>query len=120
MQGALRGLISSGLAALERCFAQHTLAEWRAKLATGEGVWAAMQRAAEIPDDPQVLANVYLAEIEVDGKPCPLVRSPVQFDESLPELRAAPEIGQHTEEVLLELGLYWNELAMHERAGAIS
>ena len=108
------------IAELERCFAQHTLAEWRAKLATVEGVWAPMQSAAEIPSDPQVSANGYLAEIDVGGHACPLVRSPVQFDESLPELRAAPEIGQHTEEVLLELGLSWDEVASHKRAGAIS
>ena len=46
--------------------------------------------------------------------------SPVQFDESPPELRPAPEIGQHTEEVLLELGISWDEVAAHKRAGAIS
>jgi crotonobetainyl-CoA:carnitine CoA-transferase CaiB-like acyl-CoA transferase len=105
---------------LSRCFAQHTLAEWRIKLATVEGVWAAMQSAAEIPDDPQVEANGYLAQVEVGAAACPLVRSPVQFDESLPELRSAPEIGQHTEDVLLELGLGWDELAAYKRAGAIS
>jgi crotonobetainyl-CoA:carnitine CoA-transferase CaiB-like acyl-CoA transferase len=105
---------------LSRCFAQHTLAEWRRKLATVEGVWAAMQSAAEVALDPQVEANGYLAQIQVGEAACPLVRSPVQFDESLPELRAAPEMGQHTEEVLLELGLSWDELAAHKRAGAIA
>jgi crotonobetainyl-CoA:carnitine CoA-transferase CaiB-like acyl-CoA transferase len=107
------------VAELERCFAQHTLAEWRARLATVEGVWAPMQSAAEIPDDPQVQANGYLAQIDVGGAACPLVRSPVQFDETPPEVGAAPEMGQHTEEVLLELGLSWDELAAHKRAGTI-
>jgi crotonobetainyl-CoA:carnitine CoA-transferase CaiB-like acyl-CoA transferase len=108
------------VAELERCFAQRTLAEWREILASVEGVWAAMQSAAEIPDDPQVQANGYLAQVDVGGASCPLVRSPDQFDESPPELAPAPEIGQHTEEVLLELGIAWDDISAHKRAGAIS
>jgi crotonobetainyl-CoA:carnitine CoA-transferase CaiB-like acyl-CoA transferase len=34
-------------------------------------------------------------------------------------LRRAPEHGQHTEEVLLELGLTWDDLAAHKESGAI-
>jgi crotonobetainyl-CoA:carnitine CoA-transferase CaiB-like acyl-CoA transferase len=41
-----------------------------------------------------------------------LVASPVQFDESPPNLARAPETGEHTEQVLLELGLTWEELAV--------
>jgi crotonobetainyl-CoA:carnitine CoA-transferase CaiB-like acyl-CoA transferase len=108
------------IAELERRFAEHTLAEWRERLATADGVWAAMQSAEEIPADPQVQANGYLAEVGVGDVTCPLVRSPVQFDETPAELRAAPEIGQHTEEVLLELGVSWDDIARHKSAGAIS
>jgi crotonobetainyl-CoA:carnitine CoA-transferase CaiB-like acyl-CoA transferase len=108
------------IAELERCFAQSTLAEWREKLATVEGVWAPMQSAGEIPADVQVQANGYLGEVDVGGTACPLVCSPVQFDETPPELRRAPEVGQHTEEVLLELGVEWEDIAAHKRSGAIS
>jgi crotonobetainyl-CoA:carnitine CoA-transferase CaiB-like acyl-CoA transferase len=48
-----------------------------------------------------------------------LVASPVQFDETAPDLDPAPELGQHTEEVLLELGLSWEDLAAHKASGAI-
>jgi crotonobetainyl-CoA:carnitine CoA-transferase CaiB-like acyl-CoA transferase len=44
----------------------------------------------------------------------------VQFDERAPALGPAPDLGQHTEEVLLELGLTWEELAGYKEAGAIS
>ena len=48
-----------------------------------------------------------------------LVASPVQFDETSPDLSHAPDHGQHTEEVLLELGLTWPEIAGHKESGAI-
>jgi len=43
----------------------------------------------------------------------------VQFDERPYELQAAPEHGQHTEELLLELGCSWGEITAHKESGAI-
>jgi crotonobetainyl-CoA:carnitine CoA-transferase CaiB-like acyl-CoA transferase len=43
----------------------------------------------------------------------------VQFDETPPVLGRAPDHGQHTEEVQLELGLTGDELAGHKESGAI-
>jgi crotonobetainyl-CoA:carnitine CoA-transferase CaiB-like acyl-CoA transferase len=105
---------------LDAVFAEKTLAEWRVQLADAEGVWAPMQTARELPDDPQAVANGYLSEVERDGTRFTLVASPVQFDESSPPLTPAPDLGQHTEEVLLSLGLSWDDLAAAKEAGAIS
>jgi crotonobetainyl-CoA:carnitine CoA-transferase CaiB-like acyl-CoA transferase len=105
---------------LDAVFAEQTLDEWRGRLADAEGVWAPMQTVRELPDDPQVTANGYLSEVEsAGGTRFALVSSPVQFDEGRPRLRPAPELGQHTEEVLLALGLSWEELAAVKEAGAI-
>jgi crotonobetainyl-CoA:carnitine CoA-transferase CaiB-like acyl-CoA transferase len=109
------------VAELDRTFAARTLAEWRVALADVEGVWAPMQSAREVHDDPQAQANGYLPLVDRgDGTTFTLVASPVQFDEAPPALRPAPEMGQHTEEVLLDLGLDWQELASLKDAGAIS
>jgi crotonobetainyl-CoA:carnitine CoA-transferase CaiB-like acyl-CoA transferase len=106
---------------LDEIFAQRTLAEWRAALAEAEGVWAPMQSARELHDDPQALANGYLPEVDRgDGSRFTLVASPVQFDRSTPALRPAPDHAQHTEEVLLALGLTWEQLASYKEDGAIS
>jgi crotonobetainyl-CoA:carnitine CoA-transferase CaiB-like acyl-CoA transferase len=109
------------VAELDAVFASRTLAEWRERLATVEGVWAPMQTAKEVGQDPQALANGYLTEVERgDGSTFTLVASPVQFDETTPALRAGPDMGQHTEEVLLGAGYTWDELAALKEAGAIS
>ena len=71
-----------------------------------------MQAVEELLEDPQVLANGYLGEVDLDGGDSyRLPRVPVQFDEAPPDLRRAPEHGEHTEEVLLELGYSWDDIA---------
>jgi crotonobetainyl-CoA:carnitine CoA-transferase CaiB-like acyl-CoA transferase len=109
------------VAELDKTFAAHTLAEWREKLDTVEGVWAPMQTAKEVGFDRQALANGYLSEVDRgDGTTFTLVSSPVQFDETTPTLAPGPDMGQHTESVLLELGYTWDDLAALKEAGAIS
>jgi crotonobetainyl-CoA:carnitine CoA-transferase CaiB-like acyl-CoA transferase len=109
------------VAELDAVFGSRTLDEWRTKLADVEGVWAPMQTAKEVGHDPQVLANGYLSEVDRgDGTSFTLVASPVQFDETTPTLRPGPDMGQHTEEVLLATGYSWEDLAALKEAGAIS
>jgi len=76
---------------------------------------------SELLADPQLQANGYVQEVEAaNGSAFRLVGAPVQFDERPAPLRRAPEPGEHTEEVLLELGLGWDEIAAHKECGAIS
>jgi crotonobetainyl-CoA:carnitine CoA-transferase CaiB-like acyl-CoA transferase len=106
--------------ALDAIFAQHDLEIWKQKLATTDGVWAPIQYPGELYDDPQAQINGYLPEVELhNGDSCQLVAAPVQFDEVQPQLGAAPEHGQHTEEVLLDLGLDWDDILKAKGAGAI-
>ena len=105
---------------LDEVFRGHTYEEWKLKLDTMEGAWAPWQTPKETTEDPQVEANGYMPTVTAaDGKNFQLVSNPVQFDETAPALRPAPEHGQHTEEVLLDLGLEWDEIARHKEAGAI-
>jgi len=106
---------------LDEVFGSRTLDEWKQRLATMEGPWAPMQSAVELHDDPQAIANGYLCEVDRgDGHPYKPVANPVQFDQQPVALGPSPEMGQHTEEILTELGLSWDEIQAHKSAGAIN
>jgi crotonobetainyl-CoA:carnitine CoA-transferase CaiB-like acyl-CoA transferase len=108
------------VAVIDEVFASRTFEEWKQALATLSGVWAPGQMASELVDDVQVKANGYLSRVDrADGKSYDLVANPVQMDESADQLVAAPEHGQHTEEILLELGLDWDQIIAHKDSGAV-
>ncbi len=108
------------MAELDEAFARHTLDEWRAKLAGTAGVWAAVQTATELLDDPQVVANGYIADVQYDGATHRLVAGPAQFDGKPPTLRPAPGVGEHTDEILKELGHEWDDVIDLKVAGVVN
>ncbi|MCU1458208.1 MAG: CoA transferase [Actinomycetia bacterium] len=109
---------------IDAAFAAKTLDEWRRQLRGTRFVWEAMQTPGEVATDPQVIANDYLVPVDRTGDellPPMLVASPVQFDETSPaELRRAPEVGEHTEQVLLDLGYGWDDITRLKSAGIVN
>jgi crotonobetainyl-CoA:carnitine CoA-transferase CaiB-like acyl-CoA transferase len=116
-----RGRNAEALATvLDDLFATRTFAEWKQALGGIDAPWAPVQAVEELLEDPQVIANDYLGEVSLDdGSSYRLPRVPVQFDEKAPDLRPAPEHGQHTESVLLELGYTWDDITAFAESGAI-
>jgi crotonobetainyl-CoA:carnitine CoA-transferase CaiB-like acyl-CoA transferase len=108
------------IAELDEMFGSKPLSHWRARFDAIEGVWGPVQNAFEAYSDPQAIANGYLPEIaDADGNRVRLVANPVQFDEQAPDLRAAPAHGQHTDEIILELGLDWDRIIALKESAAI-
>jgi crotonobetainyl-CoA:carnitine CoA-transferase CaiB-like acyl-CoA transferase len=115
-----RGQNSAALMAeLDAMFAQRTYEEWKTVLGRLDAPWAPVQAVTELVNDPQVLANGYVADVEENGTPYQLPNVPVQFDGHPAQLRRAPEHGEHTETILLDLGYDWDEIGALRDAGAI-
>ena len=110
---------ASLMAELDAMFAQRTYEEWKTVLAALDAPWAPVQSVTELVDDPQVAANGYVADVEEGGVPYQLPNVPVQFDGHPAELTRAPEHGEHTETILLDLGYDWDEISALRDAGAI-
>jgi crotonobetainyl-CoA:carnitine CoA-transferase CaiB-like acyl-CoA transferase len=101
-------------------FKTRTLTEWRAQLADFGGPWEPLQTPAEVSADPQVLANEYLTTITAkSGVEVPVVPAPIRFDGKVGRLDPCPEAGEHTEEILLELGDDWDSIIRYKDAGYI-
>jgi crotonobetainyl-CoA:carnitine CoA-transferase CaiB-like acyl-CoA transferase len=103
-------------------FAAKPFEFWRQHLKTYSGQWAPIQSLLELTSDEQALANDMLFEVEPasGGKPMKLVRGPVQFNGEAAETTRAPEASEHTEVVLMEAGMEWEQIERLKEKGAIA
>jgi len=82
---------------------------------------APVQDYGQLAGDPQVVANNYVVGFDHprDGH-VRMVGPAAQLELTPGSIRRpAPEFGEHTEEVLLELGLTWDDIAHLKDAGAV-
>jgi formyl-CoA transferase len=108
-------------ALLDKTFATRPLADWRQLLDAANLTYGVVQTLEEFAHDPQLLANQILIPID-DGSSEPhlTIDSPVRLDqEQKVRPRRAPELGEHTESVLHELGFDAAEIDNLRKAEAI-
>lgn len=95
---------------------------WREHLKTMKGQWAPFQSLVELGTDEQALANDMIVEVEAGdgGAPFKVVRGPVQFNHEPLQTTRAPQASEHTEIVLMELGMDWERIEELKQSGAIA
>ncbi len=106
---------------LREVFPSRSTAEWCERLAGAGARFAPVQDYAQAAADPHVDVNGYLVDLEHPaGGRVRVVGSPIQLSDTPAQPSAmAPELGQHTEEILLELGYDWDDIARLRDLAAI-
>lgn len=106
---------------LDEIFAAGTLEEWESLFRKNNCIYGAIRTPAEVTTDPQALANGFFASVNHPAAgQLKLVTTPVKFHQNPAELKTpAPELGQHTEEILLDLGYNWDDITRLKDDGVI-
>jgi crotonobetainyl-CoA:carnitine CoA-transferase CaiB-like acyl-CoA transferase len=108
------------IALLDSVFATRTCAQWGEAFDRHGLVWAPVQSIEEVAQDPQARALGAFASVKHPTGDIEVIRSPVEFGATPASIRrSGPELGEHTEEVLLEHGYSWEDIAALKEQGAI-
>jgi crotonobetainyl-CoA:carnitine CoA-transferase CaiB-like acyl-CoA transferase len=119
---ALRAVLADRVRARPR-------AEWAARMNAADVIWGPVQSPNEFVEDVQVVANGYIIDAprlptsgpDASATSTRLMSSPAQFDgEPIPARGAAPDIGQHTDAVLQELGWDPDRIAAARASGFVA
>ena len=91
---------------LDELFASGPRDKWVDILRDADIVSAPINTLLEASNDPDVLANGYITEVEYPkhGRKLKVHGSPWQFSETPARIGVAPELGEHNEAVLKEIG----------------
>ena len=100
---------------LDKAFLSKTCHEWQEHFKTQNAgfLYEAIQQVSELVDDPQVLANNYIVEEDHPNlghiKRLPF---PMDFGKTpiVPAPKPAPQLGEHTDEIMLKIGYSMEEI----------
>ncbi|MFC1958321.1 CaiB/BaiF CoA transferase family protein [Chloroflexota bacterium] len=98
---------------LDKVFASKNRVDWEKRFKENDCIYGRVETPLEVITDPQALANDFFSEVDHSaiGK-MKLVNTPVKFRQNPASVKTpAPEVGQHTEEILLDLGYNWDDIS---------
>jgi CoA:oxalate CoA-transferase len=97
---------------LDNVFSTKTYAEWHDILRKADLIHSPVNKYSDLENDPQIVENDCIIDYDhpVLGK-TKFVGFPFALSETPLSIRyCAPEVGEHTEEILLEAGYTWPEI----------
>jgi crotonobetainyl-CoA:carnitine CoA-transferase CaiB-like acyl-CoA transferase len=106
---------------LDKTFATKNRDEWESWFGEVNIIYGRIQTPTEVTTDPQAWANDFFSDINYGSDSrMKMVNTPINFHQNPASIKGpAPELGQHTEEVLLELGYDWSEISKLKQARVI-
>jgi crotonobetainyl-CoA:carnitine CoA-transferase CaiB-like acyl-CoA transferase len=107
---------------LDDVFAARPFSHWREALDRARVTYGVVRAPSEVITDPQLLANDIIVPLEGGGEHLKFtVSSPLEVhDVAKVPARRAPELGEHNDEVLKQLGFTGSEIDDLRSGGAIS
>ena len=106
---------------LDEIFATKNRDEWEKLFKENDCIYGRIETTTEVTTDPQAIVNNFFPTLNHPAAgELKLVNTPVKFIQNPISIREpAPEVGQHTEEVLLNLGYSWDEIGRLKEQGVI-
>ncbi|HVP84022.1 MAG TPA: CoA transferase [Rhizomicrobium sp.] len=107
------------IAVLDEVFASKPMEHWHQILSKIHVTFGAVRGPEDVIKDPQLIANNIVVPLEGAGETLKTtISSPIKIHDS-PKVsaRRAPEIGEHNEEILREIGFSSNEISKLHSAG---
>lgn len=102
--------------ALRQMFASQPFEHWRALLQNADCCWSAITPPEKTLDDPHIQARGMMKRMP-DG--VPYLRSPLHLSEAVPDYVPAPAQGEHTEQILAQMGYSAAEISALRTAGVV-
>ena len=109
------------IALFQEKFATRDYAEWKPLLESLDIPWELVSSIDDVTADPQVHANHMMQKMQVGDQAIDIVSGPTSFDGEpiLGAPKASPKLGEHTEELLSEVGYDGQAIAdLRQRAVA--
>ncbi|MCX5909020.1 MAG: CoA transferase, partial [Deltaproteobacteria bacterium] len=110
------------VAIIEKIFRTKTYTEWIKILQENSLVWSPVKMPLEVTQDEQAIANDFFVDWDHPryGK-IKVVNNPIKLSKTPAENRkGAPELGEHTNEILREMGLSEAEISKMREAGTVA
>jgi formyl-CoA transferase len=106
---------------IEEIFRTRTYAEWVEILGKHKLVWSPVCTPLEVTHDPQAIANEFFVEMDLPGQQkIKVLNNPIKLSKTPADIRCrAPELGEHTAELLAKLGYAPEDVARMKQAGVI-